>query len=118
MIMIGILILLLLIVLYIFSQNREHFERSHELIGPKRASVYDPTYRPRKCRRKKPIIPGQSEITQGPTSFQPPEDDGTHRSDTATTQFSIYFYKPFATLPFPTSPPPQPYLNDFKPFQR
>ena len=107
-----------LIILYVFSQQKEHYEGGREIIGPTPASLYDPTYRPRRCRRKKPIIPGQSQITEGPTSFQPPEDDGTHRSDIATQQFSIYFYKPFATLPFPTSPPPQPYLNDFKPFQR
>jgi len=111
--MYWILVLLFLIVMFVFSQQKEHYEGRHEIIGPTRASLYDPTYRPRRCRR-----PGQSQITDGPKSFQPPEDDGTHRSDIATQQFSIYFYKPFATLPFPTSPPPQPFLNDFKPFQR
>lgn len=115
--MYWVVILLFLIILLLFSQQKEHFE-SRDIIGPTPASIYDPAYRPRRCRRKRPILPGQSQVTDGPSSFQPPEDNGTHSSDTATTQFSIYFYKPFATLPFPTSPPPQPYLNDFKPFQR
>ena len=46
-------------------------------------------------------------------------DDGTHRSDTATKTHSIYFYQPFASLPFPENDEaPQPFLNDFKPFQK
>ena len=48
----------------------------------------------------------------------PPKDDGTQRSDLATSQNAIYFFKPFATIQFPPSGPPQPYLNDFKGFQR
>jgi hypothetical protein len=50
---------------------------------------------------------------------KPLMDEGTHRSDTATKSHSIYFYQPFASLPFPeSSGAPQPFLNDFMPFQR
>ena len=49
----------------------------------------------------------------------PPPDNGIQRSDLVTKQNAIYIFKPFATIQFPgSSGPPQPYLNDFKGFQR
>jgi hypothetical protein len=96
---------------------------SHPIIGPASdPHIYGPTLGyPNGARKDSPLEPGKytpaDEI--GPDVInRPPIDDGTFRSDTATKQFSVYFYKPVATLPFPTSPPPQPYLNDFTPFQR
>ena len=95
------------------------------------ANLFGPTFTlpppPPKPKSKKPCKhrrPGAHPRPQAHLQLEPepeprpiPEDDGTHASDTATGQYAIYFYKPFATLPFPTSPPPQPYLNDFKVFQ-
>lgn len=104
-------LIVFLIVLFLLGQQKEHMtEHSRPIIGPaNNPYLYDPTYR----------YPNTPADKIGPDVInKPPEDDGTFRSDTATQQYSIYFYKPFATLPFPTSPPPQPYLNDFAPFQR
>ena len=61
--------------------------------------------------------PDQEE--RGGQEEKPLMDEGTHSSDTATKSHSIYFYQPFASLPFPeSSGAPQPFLNDFMPFQR
>jgi hypothetical protein len=105
------IVLLFLVILYLLSMRKESMEnKSNAILGPITADIYGPTFRPpsthkKRCKHRRP-------------HNEPiPEDDGTHRSDIATKQFAIYFYKPFATLPFPTSPPPQPYLNDFKVFQ-
>lgn len=106
-------LLVFLIVLFLLGEHKEHMtEHSHPVLGPAGDPyLYDPTLRyPREYTPADQIGP---EVIN-----QPPPDDGTFRSDLATKQFSIYFYKPFASLPFPTSPPPQPFLNDFAPFQR
>jgi hypothetical protein len=112
-------LLVFLIVLFLLGQRKEHMtQETHPIIGPaSNPNLYDPSLKyPRGHSKKVPYTPADQ---IGPEIInKPPEDDGTFRSDTATQQFSIYFYKPFATLPFPTSPPPQPYLNDFAPFQR
>lgn len=107
-------LLFFLIVLFLLGQQKEHME-GRPILGPANDPlIYDPTFR---YPNGKPEFTRAGEF--GPDAInKPPTDDGTFRSDTATQQFSIYFYKPFATLPFPTSPPPQPYLNDFAPFQR
>lgn len=97
--------------MFLLGLRKEHM--SNQLMGPSPyPDLYSPTYKYPRPRRHS--VSHADEI--GPN--RPPEDDGTHRSDTATRQYSVYFYKPFGTLPFPTSPPPQPYLNDFKVFQR
>ena len=65
----------------------------------------------KKEEKKETVVSEQKE--------KPLLDDGVHRSDTATKSHSIYFYQPFASLPFPeSSGAPQPFLNDFMPFQR
>jgi hypothetical protein len=120
------ILLLFLILLFLLSMRKEGLENSPRTMpikGPVDADIYNPRFkypRRKKCKPKHPRPGAQPEPQPEPEPEpQPvPEDDGTHRSDTATKQYSIYFYKPFATLPFPTSPPPQPYLNDFKVFQR
>jgi len=102
-----------LIVLFLLGQRKEHMT-GRPIIGPaNNPDIYDPTFRYKVPQGYTPADKIGPEIIN-----QPPLDDGTFRSDTATQQYSIYFYKPFATLPFPTSPPPQPYLNDFAQFQR
>ena len=109
-------LIVFLIILFLLGQRKEHMtERSHPIIGPSSdPNLLDPESL---YRKPKGQYTPASEI--GPDVInRPPADDGTFRSDTATQQYSIYFYQPFATLPFPTSPPPQPYLNDFAPFQR
>lgn len=107
-------LIIFLIVLFLLGQRKEHMENhpTHPIVGPdNHPDLYDPTYKyPREFKHAKP---GDDE-----EAVQPPPDDGTFQSDTATKQYSIYMYKPFAKLPFPTSPPPQPYLNDFSAFQR
>jgi len=105
---------------------------------PMTAQLFDP-YSPlvpgsKKSPQKSPQkSPKQTPKTFGPDAISPEEeaeehggqkekplmDDGTHSSDTATKSHSIYFYQPFASLPFPeSSGAPQPFLNDFMPFQR
>ena len=119
--MYWVIILLFLILLFLLSMRKEGMENpTRSIIGPTKANIYDPTYnypRPSPKHRKRCKHPRPHPRPE-PEPRPIPEDDGTHASDTATSQFSIYFYKPFATLPFPTSPPPQPYLNDFKVFQQ
>jgi len=82
------------------------------------SNLYDPNF-PNVNNPKKP---GQTPSSSGPNSFgaaQPPPDNGSNSSDTTTQQNAIYFYKPFAMLPFPSADgPPQPFLNDFKVFQK
>lgn len=78
---------------------------------------------PEDKKRDKPRRPGQHEDEpeqeQSEQLEKPLMDEGTHSSDTATKSHSIYFYQPFASLPFPeSSGAPQPFLNDFMPFQR
>jgi len=103
--------------------------------SPTTANLFDP-YSPlvpgsKKSPQKSPQkSPKQTPKTFGPDVISPEEeqgeqeekplmDDGTHSSDTATKSHSIYFYQPFASLPFPeSSGAPQPFLNDFMPFQR
>ena len=113
------IILLFLILLFLLSMKREGMENTRPIYGPITADIYNPSFHPprkpkKRCKHRRPH---HVEPAPEPEPRPIPEDDGTHASDTATSQFSIYFYKPFATLPFPTSPPPQPYLNDFKVFQ-
>jgi hypothetical protein len=113
-------LLLFLIVIFLLGQRKEHME-SRQLLGPKPdPMLYDPTYKYPGQKELEYVPAGTSSIDQmGPNVInRPPLDDGTFRSDTATQQYSVFFFKPFAELPFPTSPPPQPFLNDFSPFQR
>ena len=92
------------------GSDRKHIARDRNMKSPR---LYDPM---RPSSLKTP-----SEM--GPNSdFNPdqaPPDDGSYSSDIATKQNAIYFYKPFATLPFPKADgPPVPFLNDFKVFQK
>ena len=92
------LLLLFLIILVVLSQQREHLA-TNQLMGPTVASLFDPTYKPKKCKRKRS---GHSEITLGPSYHEPPpEDEGTHRSDTATRQYSIYSINHLLRYHFP-----------------
>jgi len=111
-----VFLIVFLIILFLLGQRKEHMTHpSHPVMGPASdPNLYDPI-----MHNKRPVGPFTPASEFGPDAInRAPADDGTFRSDTATQQYSIYFYKPFATLPFPTSPPPQPYLNDFAPFQR
>jgi hypothetical protein len=108
-----VFLIIFLIVLFLLGQRKEHMTQTTRPIkGPSSdRDLYDPTLS---------YPTGKTPAGEiGPEAInKPPCDDGTFRSDTATQQYSIYLYKPFATLPFPTSPPPQPFLTDFAPFQR
>ena len=83
----------------------------------KGSDLYDPMspYNKRKNKNK-----NQTPSDMGPDSdARPPPDTGSNSSDTTTKQNAIYFYKPFAMLPFPKADgPPMPYLDDFKVFQK
>lgn len=74
------------------------------------AKLYDPSYRYPE--------PGK-ESSSSSSDSQPPPDTGSNSSDTTTQQNAIYFYKPFAMLPFPkANGPPVPYMDDFTRFQK
>lgn len=125
-------LLLFLIVMFMLSQ-KEGFS-SHNVIGPEYElpPPDDPAERKHILRdknRKEPKLYDPIDRSRatpsnmGPTSdFNPdqaPPDDGLNSSDTTTQQNAIYFFKPFASLPFPKSEgPPVPFLNDFKVFQK
>ena len=125
-------LILFLIVMFLLSQ-KEGFS-AHDVYGPgdggksssnggnggnggggklTGSNLYDPN---------SPITGGKTSATSGPDSMgnaQPPPDNGSNSSDTTTQQNAIYFYKPFAMLPFPKADgPPVPFLNDFKVFQK
>ena len=108
-----VFLIIFLIVLFLLGQRKEHMtQTTHPIKGPVAdRDLYDPSLS--YPNGKTPAREIGPEVIN-----KPPIDDGQFRSDTATQQYSIYLYKPFATLPFPTSPPPQPYLTDFAPFQR
>ena len=109
-----VFLIVFLIILFLLGHHKEHMAQStHPVKGPSsERDLYDPSLEYPNGKTTPAAEIGPEVINR------PPIDDGTFRSDTATQQYSIYFYKPFATLPFPTSPPPQPYLTDFAPFQR
>ena len=118
--------------MFLLSQ-KEGFS-SHKVIGPdyELPPPEDPSERKHILRekiRKEPRLYDPIDRSQktpsnmGPTSEynpeQAPPDDGSNSSDTTTQQNAIYFYKPFAMLPFPKADgPPVPFLNDFKVFQK
>lgn len=109
-------LIIFLLLLFLLGQRKEHMT-SRPILGPKPdPSLYDPVLGYKELE----YVPAdRSPAEMGPDYInKPPLDDGTFRSDTATQQYSIFFFKPFAELPFPTSPPAQPYLNDFSAFQR
>ena len=108
-------LLLFLIIMFLFSFHKEHM--TNKLMGPDpNPDLYGPNHIQRPNRSPNGDF-GPNVISPDEPE-QPTQDDGTVRSDTATKNNAIYFYKPFASLPFPTSPPPQPFLNDFSGFQR
>lgn len=79
------------------------------------SNLMDPRFQ-RRNSKTTPSDMGPDSDYSGP---QPPPDDGSNSSDTTTQQNAIYFYKPFAMLPFPKADgPPVPYLDDFKVFQK
>ena len=111
-------LLFFLIVLFLLGQQKEHMEqRTHKLQGPEDANLYDPSFKHPHNKREHDV-PYTPAGEFGPDSEQIPVDNGLFESNNASRQYSIYFYKPFASLPFPTSGPPQPYVTDFAPFQR
>ena len=114
-----VFLVIFLLLLFLFGQRKEHMT-SRPLMGPTPDPLlYDPAYKDPGDKELQYVPADHSPGDMGPDYInKPPLDDGTFRSDTATQQYSIFFFKPFAELPFPTSPPPQPYLNDFSQFQR
>ena len=139
-------LLLFLIVMFLLSQ-KEHMSNGdpgwarpvHDVYGPgngglgdedptdslnggngddkmKGSDLYDPSSPYRNEKRQ-----NQTSVDMGPNydGGRPPRDTGSNSSDTTTQQNAIYFYKPFAMLPFPKADgPPVPYLDDFKAFQK
>jgi hypothetical protein len=132
-------LILFLIVVFLLSQ-KEHLVSAdpgssnapvHDIVGPQSGiplpgeqaakanvestpglppKIYDPTGLDGNVISKTP---------NGMGPDQAPPDTGSYSSDTATQQNAIYFFKPFAMLPFPKADgPPVPYTNDFKPFQK
>ena len=104
---------------------------SHNVIGPQSGGVSDTVVdTTTSTSDKKNTGPGlydpmdqtftstSTSSNMGPDSRAPP-DTGSNSSDTTTQQNAIYFYKPFAMLPFPKADgPPIPYTDDFSKFQK